>query len=446
MKSEPTSLADSLRRLPEAERRAIIESLTDEQAITFRYDWRAWGRPKQFAPAGDWWVWLVMAGRGFGKTRLAAEWVREMAARPVRFALVGRTASDVRDTMVEGENGILACSPPWDRPTYEPSKRRLTWKSGAIATTFTADEPDMLRGPQQHYAWCDELATWKYLQESWDNLMLGTRLGELSRVIVTTTPRPLGLLRRLAKDPHTILTTGSTYENVDNLSPVFKAQVVARYEGTTTGQQELEGRLLDESPGALWKRATLDAARVKVAPVDLSRVIVGVDPSGSSEDGADETGIVVVARGKDGKGYVLADRSLRATPARWAAAAVAVYHEFKADRIVAEANFGGEMVAHTIRTADSNIAVKMVHASRGKAVRAEPIAALYEQSRFHHVGDLALLEDQLVTWTPEAEKSPDRLDALVWAATELGIQARRVERATSPKVDTDLLRLRDSDF
>lgn len=393
----------------------MVRPTAEERAA---YDWRRLARPNQLAPNGDWRVWLLLAGRGFGKTRTGAEYTRGEveAGRVRRIALVGPTAADVRDVMVEGPAGMLAISPPWNRPKYEPSKRRLTWANGAQASLFSADEPDRLRGPQHDMAWCDELAAWRR-PDAWDMLMLGLRLGKDPRCVVTTTPRPVAHVKALLAAKTTAITRGSTYENLDNLAPAFRDQIITQYEGTRLGRQELHAEILDDVPGALWQRGLLDDGRVTSFP-DLVRIVVGVDPAASDNEGAAETGIIVAGVGKDGHGYVLDDMSLRASPAGWASQVVAAYHKYKADRIVAEKNNGGDMVSHTILTADHMAAVKQVWASRGKLTRAEPIAALYEQAKVHHVGLLAHLEDQLCGWVP-GETSPDRLDALVWALTDL---------------------------
>lgn len=397
-----------------------------------RYDWRAIARASQIAPAGDWLVWLIRTGRGWGKTRTGAEWVREQVELHGRrrIALVAETAADARDVMVEGESGLMAISPPWNRPVYEPSKRRLTWPNGAIATTYSAEEPDQLRGPQSDAAWCDELAKWKYLdrkENAWSNLMFGLRLGAAPRVVVTTTPRPLALLKDIIADPLTVVTAGHTYENLANLSPTFRSQVVARYEGTRLGRQELEGQVLDDVPGALWRMGQIDDLRLHEAP-DLTRIVVAIDPSGGSDEEADEQGIIVAGRALcacqgDGKaehhGFVLSDLSGHYTPQGWAARAINAYAEHGADLIVAEKNYGGDMVENTIRTIDPSANVQLVSATRGKLVRAQPVAALYEQMKIHHVGRFDLLEEQMCYYTPDSTYSPDRMDALVWALTEL---------------------------
>jgi len=405
--------------LPESKRLEILDELTDKQIQQLKFAWQFWARPSQLPPDGDWQVWLVMAGRGFGKTRIGAEWVRDEveSGRRKRIALVGRTAADVRDVMIEGESGIMACCPPWFTPIYEPSKRRVVWPNGAIATVHSGDEPNLLRGPQHDGFWCDELAAFRY-RDAWDMLLLGLRLGADPRGVVTTTPRPKAVVRELTKDSTCVVTRGSTYDNAANLAPSFLSRIVSRYEGTSLGRQELYAELLDDMPGALWTRGLIDANRVAQAP-GLRRIVVGVDPAISNTGDSDYTGIVVCAIGQDGHGYVLEDRSIRGTPEQWASRAVAAYHDHKADRIVAEKNQGGDMVESTIRHVDPNVAYRGVHASKGKLPRAEPISALYEQGRCHHVGVFAGLEEEMCNYVPGAEKSPDRMDAAVWAFTEL---------------------------
>ena len=385
-----------------------------------KYEWRRWARPDQLTPPGDWRTWLVLAGRGWGKTRTGAEFVRAEveSGRAKRVALVAPTAADARDVIAEGESGILAVSPPWSEPLYEPSKRRLTWPNGAIATLYSADEPRRLRGPQHDLAWADELAAWER-PEAWDQLMFGLRLGADPRVIVTTTPRPISVVRELLKADTTHLTRGATFDNRANLAPAFFEQIIRKYEGTRLGRQELYAEVLDDVPGALWTRAMLENARGHQLG-DLQRVVVAIDPAVTSGDHADETGIIVAAKAADGLYDVLADRSCRMSPDGWATRAITALDEFKADRIVAEVNNGGDLVEATIRTVRRNAPYRKVHASRGKRVRAEPIAALYEQSRVRHHGNLEHLEAQMLTFLPEgSDASPDRVDALVWALTEL---------------------------
>lgn len=390
-----------------------------------KYRWGIQARPAQLPPAWDWDVWLVKAGRGWGKSRTGAEFIRDQVTNhgKRRAALVGRTAADARDVMVEGEAGLLAISPPWFEPKYEPSKRRLTWPNGAIATTYSGDEPKQLRGPAHDVAWCDELSTWRYIA-AWDNLLLGLRIGSDPQVVVTTTPRAIAVLKELvadalSSDPTTALSGGSTYENIDNLAPAFKARILRKYEGTTLGRQELWAEILEDIEGALWTLALIEKHRVSQMP-ELVRIVVGVDPAMTSGRESNETGIIVAGLGTNQHGYVLDDVTLRGKPMKWARQAINAFTLQEADKIVAEINNGGEMVETTLRTIDPNIPYKAVHASRGKRTRAEPISSLYEQGRVHHVGVFGELEDQMTSWVP-GEKSPDRMDALVWALTELMI-------------------------
>ena len=367
-----------------------------------------------------------MAGRGWGKTRTGAEWIRsQVEGGQVKWiALVGRTAADVRDVMVEGPSGIMRTAPPWNRPLYEPAKRRVTWpKYGAMATTYSADEPNALRGPQHQIAWLDELAAWKYPDEAWENFDLGLRMGEHPRAIVTTTPRPIKLVRQLLQDKAVAVTRGSTFENAGNLSRETLGRYRDRYEGTRMGRQELHAELLDDLAGALWRRDMIEKHRVKRAP-DMARIVVAIDPAVSSGDDSNETGIVVAGKGVDGHGYVLDDLSCRLSPDGWARRAVNAYESFKADRIVAEVNQGGDLVERVIKTVDPRVAYRAVHASKGKRTRAEPISALYEQGKVHHVGMLAELEDQMCSYMPDGfDGSPDHLDAAVWALTDLMLGA-----------------------
>lgn len=422
-----SSLALSLASLPASERAKVLHQLSNQEAQSLLCDWSFWARPNQLPPEGDWLVWLFLAGRGTGKTRAAAEFVRSQVeqGKARRIALVGKTPADVRDVMIEGDSGLLNIGPEKLRPRYEPSKRRLVWPNGAIALTFSSHEPDQLRGPQHDLAWCDELRTFAYPQETWDNLMLGLRLGEHPRCVVTTTPSPISLIRYLVGQSTTAVTRGITYDNRGFLAPSFFSQIVARYAGTRLGRQEIEAELLEDLPGALWRRAMI---RVKAAP-DMRRVVVAIDPATTSGEGADETGIVVAGIGIDGAYYVLADRSARCSPDMWARRAVQAHQDFRGDRIIGETNNGGEMVELTLRTIDRNIPYTAVHASRGKQARAEPISALYEQEKVWHIQPFPELEDQLCMWSPESGESPDRLDALVWALTELsgGIPAAPVD-------------------
>lgn len=401
--------------------------LTDLEAAVIATTWEFWARPSQAPPGGDWTFWLILAGRGFGKTRAGSEWVRERATsgRFRQVNLIAATADDARDIMVEGESGILAVCPPWERPVYFPSKRRLEWPNGCWSLIFTADEPERLRGKQHESLWADELAAWRY-PEAWDQAMMGLRIGPDPRAVITTTPRPTRLVRDLLGHPATVVTRGSTYENRANLSPVFYDTIIRKYEGTRLGRQELDAEVLDDTPGALWQRGLITYARgaafgERETPVDMLRVVVGVDPAGGTDEdlGTSEVGIVACGVDRhDRRGYVLDDRSLHGSPKTWATRVVGLYHEVRADAIVAERNFGGEMVRHTISTVDPSVNVRLVTASRGKTARAEPVAALYEQGRVDHARPFADLEDQLCTYVPGAV-SPDRMDALVWALTEL---------------------------
>lgn len=394
--------------------------------------WRSKARPEQLAPAGDWNGWLVMAGRGFGKTRTGTEWVHEcvQSGNYGRVGLVAPTAADGRDVIVEGDSGLLNIAPNWFRPTFEPSKRRIVWPNGAIATLFSAEEPERLRGPQFDLAYADELAAWAKanLQTTWDMLMFGLRLGERPRWAVTTTPKPIKLLKELLVRDDVVVTRGSTFDNEANLAASFLAQVRTRYEGTRLGRQELSAELLEDTPGALWTIDMIDRAKAWSlagnALPDMKRVVVAIDPSGTrgEEDSGDSIGIIVAGLGVDNFGYVLADKTCKLSPAGWGAVAVEAYRDFSADRIVAERNFGGAMVEHVIRTVDLNVPFREVTASRGKIARAEPVSALYEQGRIRHAGFFVALEDQMAEMTSNGyvgDGSPDRVDALVWALSEL---------------------------
>jgi len=450
---------------PKHVRANALSRLTVDEALALKHDWKWWARPDQLAPQGSWSTWLAQCGRGWGKTRCGAEWINEQARTPgLRIALIGRTTADVRDVMIRGESGILAVAHPNHRPIYQPSKRLLTWPNGTIAMTYSAEKPDMLRGPQHHKAWADELAAWKYV-DTWNQLQYGLRLGENPQSIVTTTPRPTALVRSLAADPSTHVTRGSTYDNKANLARKFLQEIAKQFEGTRMGRQELYGDLLTDTPGALWTYANLDHYRVRPVLIDdptgyegkrlttqlphLVRIVVAVDPNvaadtkefekqtraGKGADGkerrGDECGIVVVGLGADGHAYVLQDSTTSAGPAEWAQIVVRLYDQYKANSIVAEANNGGDLIRTTIeafcrdrKDRDGRRlmmpAIRLVHASKGKRARAEPIATHYEAGRVHHVGTFAELEDEMCTWdATTAVKSPNRIDALVWGATEL---------------------------
>lgn len=429
--------------------------MTSAEKAALAYNWPFFARPDQLCPSLDesWTTWLILAGRGWGKTKTGAETIRDWACGTTplsggiakHIALVAETSGDARDVMVEGPAGIMACHPKDFRPNYEPSKRRLTWKNGAVATLYNAVEPDQLRGPQHDAAWGDEVAKWRYMQETWDQLQMGLRLGIHPRQIITTTPRPLPLIRKLLNDDSCRVTRGRTWDNADNLAAPFLKQIADRYSGTRLGRQELEGEVLDDMPGALWNRDMIDALRKPDGPIDLERIVVAVDPAATSGEDADETGIVVVgvARDEDGdtRGYVLEDGSLRGTPEEWASKAVSLFHKWDADRIVAEKNQGGEMVAAVMKAVDRDVPITLVHATRGKHVRAEPVSALYEQGRIHHIGRFDKLEDQMCLFTRDADRSPgnspDRVDALVWGLTSVFDKIVRARRGAGSTTTTD---------
>lgn len=416
LKLEPPSRKRKLAQMSEKEQRAL------------RKHWRLWAHPGQLPPECDWDAWLIMAGRGFGKTRAGAEWVREVARDPAaRIALVAASLAEARSVMVEGESGILAVAARGQRPRFEPSRRLLTWKNGAQATLYSAGEPESLRGPQHSHAWCDEIAKWdnagRRAEAAWDNLQLGLRLGERPQVVATTTPRAVPLLTRLIDDEDTAVSRGRTEDNKANLPPAFVRSVMRQYGGSLLGRQELDGELVCEIAGALWSRRMIEHCRETVGRAEHDRVVVGVDPPASAH--GDACGIVVCALGEDGIGRVLADASVeKASPEKWARAVSRTAGAWQADRVVAEANQGGDMVRAVLQAADCALPLKLVHASRGKAARAEPIAALYEAGRVRHAGHFPLLEDQLCGLMPGGTyegpgRSPDRADALVWALTEL---------------------------
>ncbi|MGR3524848.1 MAG: DNA-packaging protein [Paracoccaceae bacterium] len=383
------SQAERLAALPKSEQEAFLSSLTDAEAEALLYDWRGFNaRPDQIAPDGDWDIWLALAGRGWGKTRTGAEWIREQVeAGAKRIALVAETAADARDVMVEGESGLLSLYPPSDRPLYEPSKRRVTWANGAVATLFNATEPDQLRGPQFDCAWSDEIAKWRYARESWDQLQFGLRLGAHPRQMVTTTPRPIELVKAIVsgQEGKVVVTRGRTMDNASNLAAPFLRKIKAKYEGTRLGRQELDAEILGDLPGALWSLNQIETYRTRVQPDSMGRVLVAVDPAVTHNEDSDEHGIIVGGlTGQDA--VVLHDGSLQGTPLDWARRAISLHDSYNADGVVVEVNQGGDMVAQTLRSVRPNINVIEVRASRGKHIRAEPIAALYEQGRIRHIG------------------------------------------------------------
>lgn len=438
------SVAKSIASLPPELRQQAIASLSDREALELLYDWGFWARGEQFPPGGkEWFVWFIKSGRGWGKTRTGAEFVRDRVAKGARkIAIVGQTKADVRDTMIEvGDSALLKVCPPWDRPLYEPSKRRLIWKNGAIGMIYSGDEPNQLRGPQHDTAWVDELAKFKYPQDTWDNLEMGMRLTESPQVCLTTTPRPIPIIKELLKDPTTVTVSGKTFDNEANLPEIYLRRIKRKYSGTRLGRQEIDGEVLEDNPRALWHLSKIDEYRVQAAPT-LIRVVVAIDPAVSTGPDSCDTGIVAAGLGSDGHGYVLSDKSLMATPKAWAAEAVGMYYALKADRVVAEVNNGGDMVESTVRMYDEEVSYKAVHASRGKAIRAEPVSALYEQGRVHHVGCFPELEDQMCNWVPGDSTKNDRMDALVWALTELMVTDS--EEATASEVKAAIKRFRKS--
>ena len=435
-RSKPQALtAQALRELPDEQVKQALSELAPNQVKELQHDWKFWARSEQIEPEGDWDVWLINAGRGFGKTRAGVEWVREQVKRgKKRIAAVAATNSDIERVMVKGESGFLSVCYEKDKtykgtdigyPEWSPTKRSLTWKNGAKVEFYSAEEPERLRGPQFEAAWCDELAAWNKDIDTWDMLQFCLRLGKHPRVCVTTTPKPTKLIRTLLKNPKVHITTGSTFDNAANLADTYLKAVKDQYEGTRLGRQELYAEVMEEAEGALWTTDMLDSCQVALKEVpQLNRVVVALDPAITANKESDMTGIVVAGVDVNGKGYALGDYTDRLSPQGWASKAIELYHHFQADRIVAERNQGGDMVRRTIEVEDETVPIKLVHASRGKFARAEPISALYERGLVHHVRDceasLGELETQMRTWKPLGSiGSPDRLDALVWALTDL---------------------------
>jgi phage terminase large subunit-like protein len=417
--------------LPEGQQSAFLASLSPAETSWLLEHWPFWARPDQLAPGGEWTTWLVLGGRGAGKTRSGAEWVRAQvdARRAGRIALIGETLGDVREVMIDGPSGLCALGGR-ARPRYEASRKRLLWANGAVAQAFSASEPESLRGPQFDAAWADEVGKWRHAEAAWDMLQFGLRLGARPRQVVTTTPRPVPILKRLLADETTVTTRASTYANRANLADAFFRSVIARYEGTRLGRQELDAELIEDNPDALWSRTAIDETRVRAAP-ELARIVVAVDPPATSGPQADECGIVVAGMAADGRAYVLDDRSMGGlTPLTWASRAAKAFRDHQADRIVAEVNQGGEMVSTIMRQVMPDAPLRLVRATRGKGLRAEPIAALYERGLVSHVGAMARLEDQMCDFVAGAGKSPDRVDALVWALTDLMLDGE----AGAPKV------------
>lgn len=406
-----------------AERAALAKAV--------QYNWEIHRRPEQWPDptTRHWKTWMYLGGRGTGKTRSGAELVRyfvenfeeNFGVSPERGIIhfIAPTVSDLRDVMVEGDSGIMSISPPWFMPVYEPSKRRITWPNGVKALLFSADEPERLRGPQCHLFWADEIASWRR-PATYDMALFGNRLGTHPRRIVTGTPKPTKLIKEILKDPGTYVTKGSTYDNLENLAPSFVEEIKNKYEGSRLGRQEIHAELLEDNDNALWTRSDVDKGRVVMVPkgVELLRIIVALDPNTEGDVGHDEAGIVVAAKGSDREYYVIDDCTIAGSPFKWARACATAYHKYDCDRVVYEKNQGGLMVEGTIANFDKKLPLKGVHASRGKVTRAEPISTLYEQGRVHHVGEFPELEDEMCQWEP-GMPSPNRMDALVWAITEL---------------------------
>ena len=437
-RSDPGALLARVLDLPPDERSVVLESLSWPQKREFNERWWQWAHKGQRAPAGDWRVWLIRAGRGFGKTRAGAEWVSEVArsAPGCRIALVGATLDDARKVMVEGPSGLLAVAQSHEKLCWQPGIGELRFASGAVATIYSAETPERLRGPQHGFAWCDELAKWRdgVADAAWDNLLMGLREGEAPQIVVTTTPKPVKLMRRVRALPDCHETLGRTRDN-PHLPKSFVEAMLADYAGTRLGRQELDGELLEDVAGALWTRGLIERVRVAAdAAPELERVVVGVDPPASA--GGDACGIVVVGLGRDGRGYVIDDATVSGvSPEGWARAVAKCAARRGADRVVAEKNQGGEMVRSVLRGADTGLPVTLVHASRGKSARAEPVALLYEAGKVRHAGAFPELEDELCGLQAGGGyegpgRSPDRADALVWAMTELMLGTRGVARVT----------------
>ena len=440
-----TTLHDALRR-SKAGTKALLDCIGAENYQELITDWPLWARSDQLPDdvkneSSSWKTWLVLGGRGAGKTLTGAQWIRYQALgrEPVarcpatRIALVGPTLGEVRAVMIEGISGILAVHADHERPTFLSSQNKLIWPNGTIGQIFSAQEPDSLRGPQFDVAWCDELAKWDNGQQTWDMLQFGLRLGDKPRAVVTTTPRPVKLLKNLLADAGTLVTRASTHDNADFLAKSFVAEIEKQYGGTRLGRQEIAGELIDDNPDAIFQRNLIEQNRVRSAP-PLVRIVVAVDPPITSKNKSNACGIVCAGLGQDGRAYVLDDATVeRAKPTLWARKAIAVYHARAADRLVVEVNQGGEMVSTILAEIDDRVAVKSVHASRGKHLRAEPVAALYEQHRVSHVGAFPALEDEMCVFEQRAAKSgvsPDRVDALVWAIHELML----ARKAPKPRV------------
>jgi phage terminase large subunit-like protein len=412
---------------PKRARKHLLDNLTDLEASVLQYNWKFWARSEQIPPlksqtGTDWLYWLYLAGRGAGKTKSGAEWIRSLAegSHCEYMALVGANAADVNNYMIYGSSGIMACSPPWFRPEYKKQAKMLIWPNGVKALCYSAIDPESLRGPNIGAAWLDELAKWRYGQEAWDMLAMTMREGSNPLRMITTTPRPSPLLKRILSLKNTALSRGTTYDNIINLAPSFIDDILEQYEGTRLGRQELRAEVLEDNPDALWQQTLIDELRIKEAPLQLSKTVIGVDPPVSSNKNSDECGIIAVAAddNKPQHAYVLADHSCQGyKPKQWAERVITAYHLHEADAIIVEVNQGGDLVSEVIRQIDQNVRILQVRAYKGKWLRAEPVSGLYEQKRVHHVGTLAALEDQMCSFEPALiqKNSPDRVDALVYA-------------------------------
>ena len=414
------SLAESIALLPPDKRQATLLDLSEEDAARLLYDWEFWARPSQIEPEGDWLIWFIQTGRGWGKTLTGSQTTRKRAdnATTPHIGLVGPTAADVRDIMVEGESGILPNASPWNKAVYLPSKRKVKWENGVYATMYSAEDPDQLRGPQHGFVWGDEIAAWQKAVEVWSNLLFGLRRDE-TKLVITSTPRPNRIIKMLHKDPTCVITRGSTYENISNLPLEYIQRVINPYKGTRKGRQEIEGEVLSDTPGALWSYSMIDDCRVAEAP-HLARIVTAIDPAVTSNPESAETGIVTVGLSDDQQLYVIGDASSRESPDTWTRQAIEAFNIHQADRIVGETNNGGDLIEALLRTQEQTVSYANVFASRGKTARAEPVSALYEQFRVHHVGTFSTLEDQMTEFVAgEKNDGKDRVDALVWACSYL---------------------------
>lgn len=430
------SRAEVLASLPLEERNQLLTEYSEAELNLLHCDWDFWARPKQKLPLGKWMTWLILAGRGFGKTRTGAEAIihwqnpSKVTTTPMtvkgysHFAIIGQATSDVRDVMLEGESGIISSAPFYNKPRYVASRRVLEWPNGAQAHLYSGDEPDQLRGPQHQKGWVDELVKFKYMEETWDMFELGLRLGNSPQAIVTTTPKPKKLLKKLVADEDVVTTYGSSYENMGNLSPNFIKRVIKKYEGTRLGKQELWGKILTDVEGALWSMTMIENCRINVAP-SLERIVVSIDPAVTNKDTSDQTGIIVMGRDKFKRAYILEDASGKYDSKDWAELAIRLYKKWRADYILGEVNNGGDLIKTVIGLLDRTVPFQEVWASRDKYTRATPVSGAYQQERVYHVGHFPELEEELTEWEP-GENSPNRLDAAVWGVTDLILEEEEV--------------------